>query len=65
VCGHCDAFATASWKQPPRVHRAVIEPPVAPESGPDPAAEAKPEPENVAALEVVAETEADKPARTA
>lgn len=26
VCGHCRSFATLSWKQPPRVHRAVIAP---------------------------------------
>ncbi|NKB48059.1 MAG: heme biosynthesis protein HemY [Alphaproteobacteria bacterium] len=29
VCGHCGSFATLSWKQPPRVHRAVIAPPIA------------------------------------
>lgn len=27
VCGHCGSFATLSWRQPPRVHRAVIAPP--------------------------------------
>lgn len=24
VCGQCHAFATLAWKQPPRVHRAVV-----------------------------------------
>lgn len=27
VCGNCRSFATLTWKQPPRVHRAVIGPP--------------------------------------
>jgi len=35
VCGHCGSFAALSWKQPPRVHRAVIAPPVSPDSGPE------------------------------
>jgi HemY protein len=26
VCGHCGAFATLAWDQPPRVHRAVVAP---------------------------------------
>ncbi len=69
VCGHCDAFATASWKQPPRVHRAVIEPPVAPDAptdpGRDPAVDPESQPDKAAALEAVAETDADEPARTA
>jgi HemY protein len=26
VCGHCGAFATLDWTQPPRVHRAVVAP---------------------------------------
>lgn len=37
VCGHCSSFATLTWKQPPRVHRAVIAPPISPGSGHDPA----------------------------
>jgi HemY protein len=33
VCGHCGSFATQSWKQPPRVHRAVIASQVSADSG--------------------------------
>lgn len=32
VCGHCHAFASLTWKQPPRVHRAVIGPAPAPDT---------------------------------
>ena len=34
VCGHCGSFATLAWKQPPRVHRAVIAPPAPVDTGP-------------------------------
>ena len=61
VCGHCDAFATLSWKQPPRVHRAAIAPPVAPDAGLDPV----PEQGDAAALDAVAETDEDKTTQTA
>lgn len=28
VCGNCGAFGTLAWNQPPRIHRAVMSPPV-------------------------------------
>ena len=28
VCGNCGAFGTLAWNQPPRIHRAVMAPPV-------------------------------------
>ncbi len=61
VCGHCDAFATASWKQPPRIHRAVISPPDAAASVSD----AEPEQASGTTLDTVAEAEPDKTAQTA
>ena len=45
VCGHCGSFATLSWKQPPRVHRAVI----------GPAQSTEMEPSDAAALPIVAD----------
>jgi len=64
VCGHCHSFAVLSWKQPPRVHRAVIAPVESsddrleprPESGP----ESGPEPVSATTVEATAETEPDK-----
>ncbi len=44
VCGHCRSFATLSWKQPPRVHRAVIAAPVSPDTGHDSGHDRGPEP---------------------
>jgi len=55
VCGHCSSFATLSWKQPPRVHRAVIAPTVSPETGND----SEPEPDAAAPVEAADEAKSD------
>jgi HemY protein len=59
VCGHCGSFATLSWKQPPRVHRAAIAPPVSTDSGSSTAAEST----ALAPIDADAQMEADEPAR--
>lgn len=64
VCGHCGSFATLSWKQPPRVYRAVIAPPVSPEPGHDPKFDSGPEPDAAGSLEVAAGTDGDKALQT-
>ncbi len=56
VCGHCGSFATLSWKQPPRVHRAVIAPAVSPETGDEFGSESA----AAVPIEVAAETDSDK-----
>ena len=64
VCGHCGSFATQSWKQPPRVHRAVIAAPDLPEAGHDSKPQSEPAPAAAAPVEAAAETDADKTVRT-
>jgi HemY protein len=72
VCGHCGSFATLSWKQPPRVHRAVITAPVSPETGqesapggtPDSVPESGSEPVAAEPIEATAAAESDETAQT-
>ena len=60
VCGHCSSFATLSWKQPPRVHRAVIAPTVSPET----VNESGPEPNSAMPNESAAEADAGEAVQT-
>ena len=60
VCGHCGSFATLSWKQPPRVHRAVIAPPVSPDIGLDLGVE----PDPAVPVAAAAATQADDAVKT-
>lgn len=61
VCGHCGDFATAEWKQPPRIHRAVIASPDAAAS----VADTERQQGGATALDAVADAETDKTAQTA
>ncbi len=56
VCGHCGSFATQSWKQPPRVHRAVIATQGLPNSEAEPATSGAVPPTIVAEAEETAQT---------
>jgi HemY protein len=59
VCGHCGSFATLAWKQPRRVHRAVIAPPASTNE------ESSTAPESTALAPIDADTgaAAEKPAQ--